>query len=145
MREAVGNTFIVNLIIIFILIFIILFAGSTSYTKAYKVKNRIIDIIEENKGYNAEARSQIDRFLGETGYRVTNGGTCRSHYGTGTIPSNSGGYRYCVETFVKNQGKENEQTYYGVTSYMYFEIPIIASLVELPVYGETKSIGIIGN
>lgn len=135
MREAVGNTFIVNLVIIFVIIFIVLFVGSTSYTKAYKVKTRIINIIEENDGNIGASQAEIDKFLGDIGYRIVGKKTtCPKHYTSGSIPSPSNGYRYCIETFDKGG-----VTYYGVTAYMYFEIPIIGAHLELPVYGETKS------
>lgn len=29
--------------------------------------------------------------------------------------------------------------YYGVVTYIYFDIPIVGSTVEIPVYGETKT------
>lgn len=146
MREGIGNAFIVNLIIIFVIIFIVLFAGSTSYTKAYKVKNRIINIIEENRGLTDSAKDEINTFLGDTGYKLVGSSRCRNHYGAnmGELVWNpTNGYRYCVEKFT--QGGENQKVYYGVTAYMYFEIPIISSLVEIPVYGETKTIGILEN
>jgi len=151
MREAIGQTFLINIIVLFIIIFIILFAGSTSYTKAYKVKNRIISILEEEKGYTTTARQEIDNYLSSTGYKVVPGGkaTCNRHYANNNasqgVESPSSGYRYCIETFVINRGTENERTFYGVTAFMYFEIPVISSLLELPVYGETKQIGILGN
>ncbi len=158
MREAIGQTFIVNLIIIFVIIFLVLFAGSINYTKAYKVKNRIISIIEENNGYTLEAQKQINTFLGETGYRISNKGCSNNDYhykkDAYSIGSNhntnwkavstNSDYKYCIEEVTTKNG-DIEQKFYGVTAYMYFEIPIISSLLELPVYGETKTMGILGN
>ena len=48
MKAALGNAFIFGLVITFIGIFILFFATSTSYTKAFKVKNKIIEIIEKH-------------------------------------------------------------------------------------------------
>ena len=42
MREAIGNTFIVNLLMVFLGVMSALLVGSVSYSKAFKVKNRII-------------------------------------------------------------------------------------------------------
>jgi Uncharacterized protein conserved in archaea len=148
MREALGQTFLINIIIVFVVIFIILFAGSTSYTKAYKVKNRILSIIEEERGYNNDAKKRIDEFLSNTGYKVVQNGQaqdCKKHYETGTIKSKSTTYRYCVEEFTVNSGQENEQKFYGVTTFMYFELPVISSLLEIPVYGESKHVNALGN
>lgn len=146
MKEAVGNTFILSIMITFIVIFIIIFAGSTSYTKAYKVKNRIIDIIENNEDstksntISTATFNEIDAFLAQTGYKVnaSNKSGCKASHG-GTIVSNgsmSNQYRYCIEKITTTRG-----IYYGVTAYMYFEFPVASGLVELPVYGETKILG----
>lgn len=141
MREAIGNTFIVNLIIVFVVIFIALFAGSTSYTKAYKVKNQIINMIEEHHGNYEEATREIDNYLGRVGYRVGGSGNCPA----GSITAASD-YRYCVQRVVQNGSAESGSNYYyRITTYMYFEIPIIASLVQIPVSGETKTFGILEN
>lgn len=141
MREALGNALIVNLIIIFIIVFVVLFAGSTSYTKAYKVKNQIINIIEEHHGNYAEATSDINNYLGRVGYRVGGGGKCPA----GSITAASD-YRYCVARITQNNSSEgNGNYYYRITTYMYFELPIIASLIQIPVTGETKTFGILEN
>lgn len=47
MKEAISNAMIFNLIIVFVVILIMLFIGSLSYSKAFKVKNRIVEEIEK--------------------------------------------------------------------------------------------------
>ena len=47
MRESIANVFVINFIIVFTIIFIGLFATSSSYTKASKVKNMVLDIVEK--------------------------------------------------------------------------------------------------
>lgn len=47
MRESFGTAFVVNMVVIFVAIFIFFFVAGMSYTKAFKIKNRITDIIEE--------------------------------------------------------------------------------------------------
>lgn len=141
MREALGNAFIVNLIIIFIIVFIVIFAGSTSYTKAFKVKNQIINMIEEHHGDYEKAAGEIDNYLGRIGYRVGGKGKCPA--GSTAAASN---YQYCVAKVIQNGSSESGENYfYRVTTYMYFELPIIASLIQIPVSGETKTFGILEN
>ncbi len=141
MREAIGNAFIVNIIVIFIVVFIVIFAGSTSYTKAYKVKNQIINIIEEHHGDYVGATADINNYLGEVGYRVGGNGTCPA--GSTAAVSN---YRYCYAKITQNTGSERGGNYYyRITTYMYFELPIIESLIRIPVSGETKTFGILEN
>lgn len=140
MRESISNTFIFNLILVFITILIVLLVGSLSYSKAYKVKNKIIEIIEKHNSYEA-AREDISNVLKSIGYRVNRTGqqNCRPQTNDGgqsvyAINKNSD-YRYCVYPFSTARGR-----YYRVVAYMYFDIPIIGREIEIPVYGETKII-----
>lgn len=146
MREAIGTTYVVNFIIVFFVIFIAFFVGSMTYTKAFKVKNKIIDTIEyyngdiENSGrLNSSFQSEVDSKLGEIGYRISNNNNCKndnrfSESGGSVVAKSSSTYRYCIYQFNSNKGK-----YYGVVAYMYFEIPIIGTKLEFPVYGQTKT------
>lgn len=148
MREAIGQALFINIILVFVIIFIVLFASSTNYTKAFKVKNKIISIIEENNGYNNTARDQINTYLGNISYRISQT-SCNNndkHYknSDSVLINTDSNYKYCVEK-VTTTKEGTEQTFYGVTAYMYYEIPIISSMVEIPIYGETKTIGILGN
>lgn len=152
MKSAIGNTFIMNFIIIFTIIFIALFIGSITYTKALRIKNRITDIIEQNGGYSEDLSAEdgeITKFLKEAGYRIStsqasdctklNGATVDFEtvkYPTSTAQSQ---YRYCIYKFDTKKG-----SYYGVKVFMYLDLPIIGDVVELPVYGETKVMGILG-
>lgn len=144
MKEAIGNTFMVNFIIVFTIIFIVLFVGSLSYTKALRIKNRITDIIEENNGYTKNAASEIETYLQDVGYRIskTNSADCKLKDGTGytvAFPnSTTSNYDYCIFEFSNNKGN-----YYGVKTYMYLDLPIIGDKIKIGVYGETKVIGIL--
>ena len=58
MRESFGTAFVVQAVIIFVAIFIFFFVAGMSYTKGFKVKNRIVDIIEKNGCFNEGASCQ---------------------------------------------------------------------------------------
>ena len=141
MRESIGNSFIFYFVIIFFALFILFFVGALSYTKAFKVKNRIVDIIENNDGLiNNAVESEIDKNLGEMGYRIDPRANCKnqrfendSSYKKVEKTTGSS-YRYCIyEKTIKDKGK-----YYAVVAYMYFEVPLIGANLEFPVFGETK-------
>ncbi len=146
MKSAIGNVFVMNFVIIFTVVFIGLFVTSLSYTKALKIKNKITDIIEENKGYNSDAIAEIQAYLKDAGYRISAGSasTCKYKDGTGydlVYPSTAtNNYDYCIFRFTESEGR----TYYGVKTYMYLDIPLIGDLVKIGVYGETKTIGLLG-
>lgn len=137
MRNAIGNALLFNIVITMIILMIAFLAASLSYSKAFRVKNNIINIIEtdiQNGGYN---KSKIDSMLREIGYRIvkTNTRPCVDRRGGGKLLSGStrGNYRYCVYEYNTTRGK-----FYGVTSYMYFDIPLVENILEFPIYGETK-------
>lgn len=149
MKEAIGNTFIMNFIIIFTIIFIALFIGATTYTKALRIKNRITDIIEENNGYTEKAQDEINSYLKDAGYRISevNASGCKINgesVDAASIvypgPSTESSYDYCVFKYNTKKGE-----YYGVKTYMYLDLPIIGDKIKLGVYGETKIMGILGS
>lgn len=154
MREAIGNTFIVNLLMVFIGVMSALLVGSVSYSKAFKVKNRIIYTIEKYGGWNVETSSgynvvqaEIESSLKDIGYPlvVSNPftGGCPNKtganlvYGGHSDPRNT--YHYCVYEYQNERG-----TYYGVTTFMHFDIPLIGNYLEFPVSGKTKSLYDVG-
>lgn len=142
MKEAIANAGIFNLVIIFVIVLLAFFIGSLGYSKAFKVKDRIIEEIEKERGYTETAQTNIEKFLISIGYRVSSGNnTCGDEYFSkvkGNIVSTNGNYQYCVYSFETNTGKKTS-VHYRVVSYMYFDVPIINQLLKVPVKGETIS------
>ncbi len=146
MREAIGNTFIVNLLLIFLGVMSALLIGSISYSKAFKVKNRIIYTIQKYGGWDIEVngsnvvQAEIEASLKDIGYHLVLANyDCPNREG-GTLLYGEPGtskltYHYCVYEFNNEKGH-----YFGVVSFMHFDIPLIGSYLQFPVYGETKSI-----
>lgn len=139
MKESINNSFLTTFVLVFITLMMLLVAGSLSYTKAFKVKNRIISIIENKKYFGEEVAEEIDESLLDMGYRVNvgNNQSCPNRPGAlnngsalNTFASN---FRYCIYQYDSFKG-----TYFEVVAYMYFDIPIISSLLEIPVHGQTK-------
>lgn len=167
MRESISNALIFTLVITFLFIFMLLFAASTAYTKAFKVKNKIINILEKRENtiikFNNSGKlpgsveEEIEAALGEVGYRMVlnNDVKCETdlknrfksdNYKLVNVKKN--GYRYCIAEFYDGRQdasgrKEKHSVYYAVITYMYFEVPLIGQGLEFPVYGETKTFNII--
>lgn len=158
MKEAFGNSAITIIVITFVTILILILTTSSSYSKAAKVRNRIIEMIEENQGYGvngngildiSEFREKVDKELANYGYRINTSlaNTCPTKPGldpeTGA-PSQisdinlrlglNNKYQYCVYEYRTVKG-----VYYGVETYMYFDIPLVENL-KLGIYGETKTL-----
>lgn len=153
MKEAIANAGIFNLVIIFVIILIAFFIGSLSYSKAFKVKNKIIEEIEKDQAYttgvNNSTEDRVEEWIGNIGYRVNTGNTrnsvnCPTVTGNGgeqgKLVNSDGDYQYCVyefDTCTVKSDKAKCGKYYRVTAYMYFDIPILSGLLKIPVSGET--------
>lgn len=139
MREATGQTGLMNIMLFIIGIIIVVLTSSIAYSKAFRVKNKIIDIIEKNGEYNSDARSEIDATLTELGYRTTSPNeytlNCKKIDGYTLDATVYPNHLYCV---YKSDKSTTEQYYYKVIAYMYFDLPIIGAYIKIPVSGETK-------
>ncbi len=142
MKEAIGTSFVFNLMMIFIGVLIAMFVGSLAYTKGFKVRNKIIDIIEKYEKYDINDSAQIDEIndsLSSIGYQVRGDNTskCKARGNASqvenTIPNND--YEYCVYVYDTSRGK-----YYGVTVFIHVDIPLIGGLIDIPLYGESRLI-----
>ena len=154
MKEAIANAGVFNLVILFVVILLAFFIGSLSYSKAFKVKNKIIEEIEKDQGYtigvNDSTEDRVEEWMKNIGYRMNTGNVRNTANCAASVTGNGGedgklinkdgDYQYCVyefDTCTKNSDKAKCGKYYRVISYMYFDIPIISQLLRLPVSGET--------
>ncbi len=99
MKGAIGNAFILNMVITFIIIFFMLLIGSVAYSKAYKVNKYLLDSLmdyveyvntvdnQKNICFTDNCNSKVDinwsdkvnEYLHRSGYILSNGtGTCPS-------------------------------------------------------------------
>lgn len=143
MRESIGGTVITGIVIFFITIFSAFLAISVNYTKAFKVKNRIINILEESEGYSDNAKTKISEYLKNAGFSMAVKNTSGSYVfscpdefndknGNKTYPEEGG---YCIKKICASEG-----AYYKVASFIKIEIPIIWNVFTVPVIGETMVI-----
>ena len=149
MKEAIANAGVFNLIIIFVIVLILLFIGSLSYSRGFKAKNKIIEEIEKDQGFNSSTQDRVDEWLGNIGYRPNVGlnrnsdvcpSTAEGNGGRdGTLLNSDGIYQYCVYEFDTCGSDDNSKCgkYYRVITYMYFDLPILGGLLKIPVNGET--------
>lgn len=143
MKEAVANVGVLNLIIIFTIILIAFFTGSLSYSRAFKVKNRIIEEIEKDRSFDNNTQANINSWLNTIGYRRSEGAVnCPTENGASSInlQYSTNNFEYCVykyNTCSNDMDSSKCGDYYRVISYMYFDVPIISGLLKIPVKGET--------
>ena len=157
MRDAVGGSLLLNIVVLFISIVILFFAGIMAYSKAYKIKNRIIEVIESYEMYDDKTlvkqdvsgsggftvQNLLEEDLRKSGYIVASSTQIESKCGDGNL--NTSGYLYCVYLKSCDEVNENDecvgQRHYEVETYIHFDFPIIGNFLTFKVKGETKMLG----
>lgn len=145
MNESIGNAALFNIIIVFVVILIAFFIGSLAYSKAFKVKNKIVEEIEKNETFDADVETEVNTWLSNIGYRTNFRGTdnkikCQGASDKGKLVNTTSAYQYCVFEIDTCNGSENNRRcgkYYRVTAYMYFDVPVIGQMIQIPINGET--------
>lgn len=119
------------IVVIIVSICSLVLVGLISYSKAYKVKNRIINLIEQidNCSITAGNLSVIKKDINSIGYRVNKNCPESEDLLTGDLG-------YCV--YKKQSGSS---CIFKVVTYVSMELPIVGTLTPIPVTGETKTIG----
>lgn len=161
MREAIGGAMTIQIIVIFMLLINAYLAFSVSYTRAFKMKNQVINIIENNEGYptnedvggcivdNPEgAICQIVSYINEIGY---NGDDFPER--DTLCPATAKGKQFglCIIPHKKdiagnsNASQSYSGIYYTVYTYININIPVINNLFKgMPnifrIQGETNTI-----
>ena len=144
MREAFGGTWLLGFVVLFIVLFSAYLAVSVNYTKAFKAKNKIINIIEQNEGFSSSTgnvanktdndlknskntEDKIYYYLRNAGFVLEDIKSCPNS----DSPVREGGY--CVEKVGTSHG-----AYYKVTTFIKIELPLIWQTFTIPIKGETK-------
>ncbi len=145
MREAIGGTWLFGLVITFIVFFASFLAISVNFSKAFNVKNNVVDLISKYEGNNCNARKNIGKYLNDVGYLVT--GECKNVDGVtytaydlnGNKVSGTKGY-YCVAIEDTGSSTDINKTYYRVMVFFRVDLPVIGNLTTFKIKGETESI-----
>ncbi|MDD6224534.1 MAG: hypothetical protein PUB18_06020 [bacterium] len=155
MREAVGGSMSLMVIALFLLIVNCYLAFSVNYTKAFRVKNEILSIIEKYEGLTVDARSRIQTYMNQTNYRVNEGFLqwCTAN-GYQVERNDFGSFCYKCEkvdqTGNAHPNSKYKGTYYSVATFVNIDIPMINNLLPVTgnifrVEGETEIIYSSGN
>ena len=126
MREAIGGALLIKLVMVFIVIYVCFLGIAINYSITFRVKNQIINLIEEYEGYE-NAKPLISEYISSVGYYRSSEMSLIDN-----AECNSG---YCIQELSSARGK-----YYRVTTYVSFDFPIIGRITNFPVSGETKVI-----
>ena len=142
MREAVGTTWIFQLVLVFVLIFAAYLALTVNYSKSFRVKNEVLTVIEKNEGLTNKALTTINNYLYTNNYNQK--GRCPDGwYGVSDLTSMryeevaNKKYYWC---FYKNTGYHTSMSgraYYKIKMFFRFELPMIGQITTFDVDGQT--------
>lgn len=155
MKEAIGSTYIFVICITFIVLFTAYLAISVNYSKAFKIKSYIVNAIEENNGLDGNLSQGIETYLTAQGYSAY--GDCQS---TLVVKDNGGSpvtttwnLDQCINNFAPT-GKCNaciykmdlttanddicaDRSYYKVTTFFKFDLPVVNVLLTFQISGDS--------
>lgn len=148
MRDAVGGTFMIRVFLIFLATYIIFIAIALNYAKAFRVKNKVIDIIEQNEGIkdftDDDALDKISSYMNNIHYNMSNRGVsedvCKRHITSNTVYFNDN-YGYCIgKSDTIKIDEDIEAEYYQVATFVDIYIPLVELHYLIPIKGETRKI-----
>lgn len=144
MKGPIGHTFMYNIIILFIFIVFAFIGGILSYYKGYKINNRIVGSIEKFEGYNKEALDEINKNMGNLGYRHEYSGCNNTYKDMYLIEVGDEEYSYCIYSSYnpsdKNSIPKGGGYYqYGVLTYMNVNLPLVKEF-SIPIFTRTNRI-----
>ena len=153
MREVIGGTWLFGLVITFIVFFASFLAISVNYSKAFNVKNNVVDLISKYEGNNCKARKMITNYLKDTGYLVPgncpksgdylyDGFSYKGYDLNGELVTSGKAY-YCISDGSVDQSTDDvviEKQYYRVMVFFKLDLPMIGDLTTFKIKGETESI-----
>lgn len=167
MREAIGGTWLFQIVIVFVLLFTGYMCMSINHSKAYNVKSDMLDIIERYGGLNVNSDIDSDdpalvaivEGMQNNSYRTT--GKCPSdivdgnnhiigHYvgynRDGKLDSNNPAF--CVaevnvwdsETVAQQSCELPNMRYYRIVVFYQLDLPVFQNLFQFSLKGDTKVI-----
>ena len=168
MRESIAGTWTIQIVIVFILFFVAFITLTINYTRAFKVKNEIISIIEREDGFTwsapgnindpAGARELIAAYLRNNTYSAT--GKCPEGWvGVSSIAqadvdngdkyikvdenTKNRKFYYCIKKInVPIKGKKNVEKY-NYNNRAYYQVRLFFKF-SIPIFGDLTTFKVDG-
>jgi hypothetical protein len=113
MREAIGGTLLMQIVLIFLIVYIMFMAVVINYGRVFRAKNNLITYIETEEGFKEGMTRKVREKATDLGY-------------TGDI-------HVCYT-------EGNDTKYFSIMLFINFELPLVTSSVQIPINGETSGI-----
>jgi len=151
MREAIGGTWLFNIVIFFVILFTGYMCLSINHTKAFNVKDDIVKTIERDGGFsdlshadeNNNTIVSIVRTLQDIGYRSAskcpdaNGGQVWFGFRRDGKRTNGDDAAFCIRE-VDSGAQNPKRVYYQVVVFYQLDLPIFNQLFRFNIKGDTK-------
>lgn len=157
MKESIGYTVTLNIMIVFITIVVAFLCAALIYFKSNKASNIITSAIEKYEEYGTEAQNEINMQLTSLGYgsrsiqsKCEKESVISDESGDCSLleDDNAKGQNgYCVyicyednetEEEEKVEGYQGEYYHYRVRTNMMLTVPILNDLLDIPIYSNTN-------
>lgn len=154
MRDAFGGVFMIRLFIVFIFIYVGITAVSLNYARAFKVKNKVIDFVEQQEivdlqeyfgsGIITKDKTKLDNIATDLGYFKE----CDT---LDEITTTEGtGYCYKGILILKNReeyiaGTNSKIVYYQITTYADWHLGILNKILALSGQSESSDSALTGS
>lgn len=158
MRDAIGGLVSVVIIIAFIVVISSYLAFNVNYTKAFRVKNKVITVLEQYEGscniYNNsdKCRKLIREYIDSIGYTavtplgsgfVEGGSDCKTAY-----CCQDG---YCIKQYIKDPEPgavdSGRKQYWEVRTFVSVDMPIVRNVITsfefFQIKGDTKTFEVV--
>ena len=150
MKESIGYSVTINIVITFIIIIFAFLSSAIVYFKSNKASNIIVDAVQKYEGYNSAAEAEIRKKLKDLGYGshaincsqtiegnsdyVAGSKVICTFEPKGAKPNINDGY--CVYKCIDN----SDYYYYKIRTNMMINIPIVGDMLDIPIYSNTDRI-----
>ncbi len=157
MREAIGGTWLFQIVIVFVLLFSGFMCLTINQSKAFNVKDRIIQTIQSYNGIDLSSQCngtggalcEIADYLIESAYRTR--GDCKTASDNDGLNYYGFDYRgrtttrdaaFCIAKVSVNDsnGELPSVSYYRVIVFYQLDLPIFHDLFNFKIKGDTKTI-----
>ena len=150
MKTAIGGTWILGLVMVFMLIFVSYLAVSLNYSRAFQLNSGVISILERQEGHCGATPGLIQEYLLGRGYTLmVREGSCTRR--GRCYPEGASGCLYCLAgpfpvRLYDERGEAVQVAnpvnvgYFRVTLFFRFDLPIIGNVFTFPVSSRTRPI-----
>lgn len=137
MRDAIGGSVTIVIIVVFIVFALGYMAFNVNYTKAFRMKDKIITVYDDYNGNcNTACENEIKEYADKIGYSSGTGTGGTMYCPTGTSKLNL----YCVDEVPVTTGDDDNISdslnarYYHISTKISMEIPAFKNILNFRIF-----------